>query len=331
VKFDVELRIRRPAGFLLDARFACESRALAIVGPSGSGKSTLLDAIAGIERAGRVVLDGRDLSRLPLHRREVGYVTQEPLLFPHRSVRANLEYGPRARDVDATARALAIAHLLDRMPRHLSGGEKRRVALARALVGAPRVLLLDEPFGGLDETRRREAMSLLDAVRRAHAIPMVLVSHLADEVIGLTDFAIRLEEGRITATGPSVSVLRAAERRVDNYFEGEVIAADRVLLDGGAELTVGLPPDATGRVRLACYASDVLLASSPPANISARNVVPDRVGEVVAAGDALLVELTTLPLRALVTRAAAEALALRPGAAIVAILKATSITWLGRA
>jgi len=331
MKFEVELRVERPAGFALDVRFACESRALAIVGPSGSGKSTLLDAIAGIEPAGRVVLDGRDLSRVPLHLREVGYVTQEPLLFPHRTVRQNLKHSPRARDVDAVARSLAIDRLLDRMPRHLSGGEKRRVALARAIVARPRVLLLDEPFGGLDETRRREAMSLLDQVRRAHGVPMVLVSHLADEVIGLTDFAIRLEEGRVAATGPSASVLRAAERRIDNYFDGEVVAPDRVRVEGGAELVASLPPGLSGRVRLACYASDVLLAAAAPASISARNVVPARVAAIEPAGDALLVELAGLPLRALVTRAAVDALALRPGEPTVAILKATSITYLGAA
>jgi molybdate transport system ATP-binding protein len=331
VRFEVGVRIARPTGFALEVAFDCDARALAIVGPSGSGKSTLLDAIAGVERGAHVRLDGRDLSRLALHQREVGYVTQDPLLFPHLDVRRNLAYSPRAADVESTARALGIARLLDRMPRHLSGGERRRVGLARALVSRPRVLLLDEPFGGLDETRRRESMSFLSWVHRTFDVPMVLVSHLADEVIGLTDFAIRLEAGRVAASGPSASVLRAVETRVDNYFEGEALGDGRVRLADGTELVAVLPERATGPVRLACYAFDVLLATSPPAGISARNVLSARVSALVPAGESVLVELGALPLRALLTPGAVRAMELGPAAPVVVIVKATSIAYLGPA
>jgi ABC-type molybdate transport system ATPase subunit len=147
---EVEADVRRRGGFHLRASLRSESDRLAIVGPSGSGKSTLLDVIAGIE-PGRVMLDGEDLTHVPLHRRGVGYVMQDAPLFPHLSVRQNLSYGPRAEGIDEVAARLGIAHLLDRMPRHLSGGERRRVALARAIANRPRLLLLDEPFAGLDE------------------------------------------------------------------------------------------------------------------------------------------------------------------------------------
>ena len=328
ISFDV--RIRRPTGFLLEAAAECESESLGIVGPSGSGKSTLLDAIAGIEPGARVVLNGQDCSHLPLHRREVGYVTQDALLFPHLSVRDNLLFSPRAGALGDLPAALGIETLLDRRPRNLSGGEKRRIALARTILSRPRLLLLDEPFGGLDETRRREAMSLLADVRTRFRIPMILVSHLADEVIGLTDWTLRLEGGRIASQGPSTSVLRGSETRIDNYMAGTVGGRGRVTVDG-VELSVLIPSEAKGKVRLACYAHDILLSKAAPVGISARNVFATRVESLASTGDAVLVELATPRLKALITSEAAEALGIRPGAETVCVIKATSVVYLGPA
>ncbi|MBI4161872.1 MAG: ATP-binding cassette domain-containing protein [Acidobacteria bacterium] len=330
MRLAVEVRVRRPAGFTLDASHACEAQAVGIVGPSGSGKSTFLDAVAGIEAGARVVVDGEDCSSLPLHRRRMGYVTQDPLLFPHLTVRKNLGYSPAAGPVEATARALGVAHLLDRMPRNLSGGERRRVALARAILGRPRVLLLDEPFGGLDETRRREAMSLLAQVHRDFRIPMILVSHSAEEVIGLTDWVVRLEKGKITASGPTLSVLRAREARIDNYLTGAITGPGRVRV-GGMELAAMLPEDARGRVRLACYADDILLANRRPEGISARNVLPARVRSVTPLEDAALIDLEPLGLRAILTADAVGSLGLKAGVEAYAIVKAASIVCLGPA
>ncbi len=330
MRFEIDTRVVRQTGFTLEASFTCEAQALGLVGPSGSGKSTLLEAIAGIEPGAKVVLDGFDCSKLPLHKRNVGYVTQDALLFPHLTVRENLLFSPKADSAEDVAKALGIGHLLDRMPRHLSGGEKRRVALARAIISRPRVLLLDEPFGGLDETRRREAMSLLSYVHQMFRIPMILVSHLADEVIGLTDWAIRLEAGYLAASGPSASVLRASETRIDNYFTGRVIGKGRVQA-GNVELSVMIPDSAAGHVRLACYAHDILLASSPPYGISARNIFPARIVSLVSTGEAVIVELEPVPLRALMTPEAVEALQLGPGARAFAVIKATSIVYLGQA
>lgn len=330
MKFEIEAEIARPTGFQLRASVACEAGALGLVGPSGSGKSTLLDAVAGIEPGARVVLDGRDCSRLHLEEREVGYVTQDALLFPHLSVRENLLYSPRADGLGDVPAALGIAHLLDRRPRNLSGGERRRVALGRAILSRPKVLLLDEPFGGLDDSRRREAMSLLDRVRRTYRLPMVLVSHLADEIIGLTDWAIRLEEGRVIASGPSASVLRASETRIDNYLEGEVSGPGRVRVEG-VELHAVLPEGAGGRVRLACYAHDIILARHAPTEISARNVFPVLVASLVPTADAVLVGLEKPALRALLTAEAVSSLGLEAGVEAFAVVKATSVLYLGPA
>lgn len=330
MKFEFQIRVRRPAGFVLEVSETCEAQALGLVGPSGSGKSTLLDALAGVEPGARVRFDETDCSPLPVEQREVGYVTQDALLFPHLSVRKNLLYSPRATGLGDVPDALGIGHLLDRMPRHLSGGERRRAALARAILSRPRVLLLDEPFGGLDEPRRREAMSLLDDVRRTFQLPTILVSHLADEVIGLTDWAIRLDEGRVVDRGPSASVLRASETKIDNYFTGFVSGPGRVRV-GAVELFAGIPEFANGPVRLACYAHDILLATQEPSGISARNVLRTRIVRIENTSAASIVEIEQPQLRALLTPAAVESLSLKPGAEVFAILKATSIAYLGPA
>ena len=331
MKIEFAVRLRRPSGFTLEAEFAGESDALGLVGPSGCGKSTLLDALAGIEPGARVVVDGADLSRRPLHERAVGTVAQDPLLFPHLSVRENLLYSPRASgDPAPVARELGIEHLLDRMPRHLSGGERRRAALARAILSRPRLLLLDEPFAGLDETRRRDAMSLLDRARRRAGIPMILVSHRPEEVVGLAERAIRLEGGRIAAAGPSAALLRAGETLVDNYFTGTVTGPHRVTA-GGVELQAMIPEGASGEIRLACYAQDILLAGDLPAGLSARNAFRTRAIAVTEARDVVLAELESPRLRAILTPEAARALELAPGRKIVAVIKATSIACLGAA
>jgi molybdate transport system ATP-binding protein len=330
LRFEIDATVRRPSGFLLEARFACDADALGLVGPSGSGKSTLLEAIGGIESGARVVLDGVDCSRVPLARRNVGYVTQDALLFPHLTVRQNLSYSPRAGPVDDVARAFRIDGLLDRMPRHLSGGERRRVALARAIASRPRLLLLDEPFSGLDETRRRDAMSFLDEVRKTFRVPMVIVSHWADEIIGLTDWALRLEGGKLTAAGPSATLLRGSETHVDNYLKGNVVGRGRVRAEG-VELAAMIPDGVEGTVRVACYAHDILIGMREPRDISARNVLPVTILHVPGTGDPLLLEVGPPRLRVLVTRAAADALGLASGMRAYAVLKATSLVYLGAA
>jgi molybdate transport system ATP-binding protein len=328
MRFEIDALMRRSSGFRLEASLACEASALGLIGPSGSGKSTLLDAIAGVEPGARVVLDGVDCSRVPLRRRGVGYVTQDALLFPHLTVRKNLTYSPRAGSPEDATRLLKIDHLLERMPRHLSGGERRRVALARALASRPRLLLLDEPFTGLDETRRRDAMSLLAQVQRSSGVPMVLVSHRADEVVGLTDWTARLEDGKVIASGPSAELLRGGETHVDNYLVGRVSGPGRVSVDG-VDLQAMIPADVEGDVRIACYAHDILLAAEAPRGLSARNTLPLRITSVPPGGDPVLIEVEPPHLCVFVTREAVASLDLRRGREVYGILKATSIVYLG--
>ncbi len=328
MKFEMAARVERPGGFHLDVAVDCEADALGLVGPSGSGKSTLLDCIAGVEPAARLRLDGEDIAGLPLHSRRIGYVVQDALLFPHLPVRANLLYSPHAEGLGTVPAALGIEGLLDRMPRHLSGGERRRVALGRAILSRPRLLLLDEPFAGLDESRRREAMSLLAELRAKFRVPMVLVSHVPEEIVGLTDHAVRLEDGRVVASGPSASVLRGGETAIDNYLTGTVAGPQLVRVQG-VDLAVSMPEGVAGEVRLACYARDIILAREKPTAISARNCLRTSIRSVERAGEMAVVELEAPRMRAVVTAQAVDAMELAAGEPVVAVIKATAIAYLG--
>jgi molybdate transport system ATP-binding protein len=198
---EVEVRFSRGAR-RFDAEFRAQARILALVGPSGAGKTTLLDMIAGLVApdSGRIAIDGEtffDSNRglnLPARRRRLGYVFQDLRLFPNLSARSNLNYGARFAPAgaglvkfDDVVELLGIGDLLARRPGKLSGGEKQRVAIGRALLSQPRALLLDEPLSAIDEARRQEILELIERLRDAYAIPIVLVSHRLDEVMRLAD------------------------------------------------------------------------------------------------------------------------------------------------
>ena len=204
LSLDLHLRAGR---FQRHIRIQEQARVLALVGPSGAGKTTVLNAIAGLikPQAGRIEVDGRvlyDSSRrinLPTHQRRIGYVFQDARLFPHLDVRRNLGYG-RHRGTDTGAFAfesvvelLGIGHLLDRRTAHLSGGEAQRVAIGRALLSQPAILLFDEPLSALDQARREEVIPWLQRVREEVRLPMLYVSHHPDEVRRLADAVHVLE------------------------------------------------------------------------------------------------------------------------------------------
>lgn len=195
----LDLHLRR-GGFRRHVRIVEQARVVALAGPSGAGKTSVLHAIAGLVRpeSGRIEIDGRVLydsaagTDVPTHRRRVGYVFQDARLFPHLDVRRNLLYGrhggAQARfGFDAVVELLGIGHLLDRRTRHLSGGEAQRVAIGRALLSQPSILLFDEPLSALDPARRDELIPWLQRVRDEVRLPMLYVSHHPDEVRRLAD------------------------------------------------------------------------------------------------------------------------------------------------
>ena len=198
MSFDVEVRVLR-GGRELGATFATGGGVTVLVGPSGAGKTSVLDMIAGLLRparghvrvGGRVLFDGA--TDLPPEQRRVGYVFQDARLFPHRRVRANLLYGAKgeARLAEVAA-TLDVAHLLDRWPRTLSGGEARRVAIGRALLSGADFLLLDEPLSSLDPARREEAMRAIERVRDTERLPILLVTHDAGEAARLGDRVVEM-------------------------------------------------------------------------------------------------------------------------------------------
>ena len=210
--------------FRLSVSFTSNGLVTGLFGNSGTGKTSIVNLIAGLltPDRGRILLNGEVLDdtasgvHVPPHKRRIGYVFQDARLFPHLSVRQNLDYGRRMNGLGSDAAAekrtvdlLDIGHLLDRRPAQLSGGERQRVALGRALLAKPKLLLLDEPLGALDEERKAEIMPYFVRLRDEASVPMVLVSHDADEVRKLATNVVMLKGGKVAAFG-GVEVLPVA-------------------------------------------------------------------------------------------------------------------------
>jgi molybdate transport system ATP-binding protein len=211
--------------FKVAVRFQAAGGATALFGPSGAGKTSVINMIAGLVRPdrGRIALDDTvlfDFSAgidLPPHRRRIGCVFQEGRLFPHLSVRQNLDYGRRmsgcprdAGALDHVVNLLDIGHLLERRPRMLSGGERQRIAVGRALLMRPRLLLLDEPLAALDAARKREILPYLVRLRDEAGVPIVYVSHIAAELRYIANHVVCLNSGRVVATN-GIDLLKESE------------------------------------------------------------------------------------------------------------------------
>lgn len=295
---DIQLPLDR---FDLEVRTEVSGPVAGVFGASGAGKTSLLETIAGLRRGARgrialgdtVWLDSARRVRLPAERRQIGYVPQDGLLFPHLDVRGNLLSGRRARtassvaghDVDTVARLLELEPLLGRGVVDLSGGERRRVALGRALCSGPALLLLDEPLANLDLPMRRRLLPFLRRVRAALSVPMVVVSHDPFEIQTLCDHVMVLRRGAVVDEGPPAPTLRRAqsdETAEGPPFENALIGRWRddgtVALPGARAVTVAEPPgEADEEVVIGLSATDVVLALDRPAAISARNILPAQV------------------------------------------------------
>jgi molybdate transport system ATP-binding protein len=352
---DVGIAVHRGA-FELDVAFRSDAPIVALFGRSGSGKSTIVNAIAGIVRPerGRIVIGDRvlfDSARrveLPPERRRVGCVFQDALLFPHLDVRANLAYGERLTppaerfvDRERVLALLGLSTLLDRRPANLSGGEKQRVAIGRALLASPRILLLDEPLASLDGARKAEILAYIELLRDELNLPMVYVSHAIEEVTRLADRVVVIADGRVVAEGNTSDALSRPElgALAGRAEEGVVIDAHVASHDprfelttlsfAGGELVVpnvdALPGE---EVRVRIRARDVSLAITRPALMSIQNVLEATVvslgGEYGAIVDVDL-RVGETPLVARITRKAASELAIAPGLRVHALVKAVSI------
>ncbi len=352
---EVEIQHRLGA-FALDARFKSGRGLTALFGRSGAGKTSIVNAIAGLLRpergriavGGKVLLDTGRRIAVPAHRRRIGYVFQEGRLFPHLTVRQNLLFGrwfaPRGATggkLDEVVELLGIGDLLERRPGRLSGGEKQRVAIGRALLANPLLLLMDEPLASLDAARKDEILPYLERLRDDANVPIVYVSHSVGEVARLATTIVLISEGRVRAAGPVEEVLGRAELYpLTGRFEaGAVLAAQVAGTDarwGLTELSGGFgrllvprleaPPGHPLRVRI--RARDVILALAPPEGISALNVLPGVVEALVPIEEAALeVQLRVGGERLLarVTRRSGESLALAPGRPVFALIKTVAI------
>ncbi|HSS29228.1 MAG TPA: molybdenum ABC transporter ATP-binding protein [Usitatibacter sp.] len=352
---EVDIAIRR-GSFAIEAAFAADAPIVSLFGRSGAGKSTIVNAIAGIARPARgrivvgdeVLLDSARGIDVPPEARRVGYVFQDALLFPHMTVAANLAYGerlsPRAQsfvDRDHVVGLLDLGRLLDRRPANLSGGEKQRVAIGRALLANPRVLLMDEPLASLDAPRKAEILAYIELLRDELDLPIVYVSHALEEVTRLADAMVLIADGRVVAQGSVAEVLARPEMQTHTgRFEAGAVVETRVarhderygltlLAFDGGELVVPNVDALPGEpVRARIRARDVSIALSRPSGISIQNVFAAEVvslsGEFGAIVDVRL-QVGATPIIARITRKAAQELALVPGARVHALVKAVSI------
>ena len=320
-----------------------------VIGPTGSGKTTLLESIAGHHRArsGRVLLAGRDVSRLAPEERGVGFVYQQYHLFPHLSVAENIGYGLRRTDgptrrarVEELAEMLGIVDLLGRTTHRLSGGEQQRVAIARALAPRPPVLLLDEPFAALDPTTRRALRRELRALHQHEGTTTLQVTHDFDEALRLGERVAVLAEGRIAQAGTPEEVFRHPNSAFVARFigSGNVVpgtvrwrgAAPPDGQPGAAEFDAGsfvleVVAERDGPAHAVLRPEDLTLSRARPAG-SARNHLPATVTQLERAGPVTLVHLDAgRPLMASLTTASVDAMAIAPGEAVVATCKATAI------
>jgi len=305
---DVDVTHRLGA-FTLAARFQSNGRLTALFGPSGSGKTSLVNIIAGLSRpaSGQVVVEGETLLDtatgiiVPKHRRRIGYVFQEARLFPHLTVRQNLLFGrwfaPADDAADVTLEQvvdlLGIAHLLPRRPGTLSGGEKQRVAIGRALLARPRLLLMDEPLAALDDARKGEILPYIERLRDEMHIPVVYVSHAVEEIVRLATHVVVLDQGTVQACGPIGDVLarldfspRSGLAEPSAILEATVSALlpefglARLETPAGTLEVAGSGLRVGQRLRVRILASDVMIARARPEGISALNILAGTIAEV---------------------------------------------------
>ncbi len=344
------------ADFQLDAAFEAPMGITGLIGPSGSGKTTIVNAIAGLLRPdeGRIVLgkgalmDTASGAWRPPRDRAVGYVFQDYRLFPHMNVAKNLDYGRWARGQprDSTRQAqmvelLGLHDLLERRIASLSGGEKARVGIARALLSAPRLLLMDEPLAALDGDRKAEILPFLERIRDEAEIPIVYVSHALDEVIRLATTLVLMKGGKVLQSGPAEDILcdPASASTLGSGAIGALLPAHMTgkSADGLSELSVSggtlwVPEIAAApkrNLRIRVHANDVLLSRARPTGLSALNILPATVARITEGlGPDKLVQLRVGDdlVLAQVTNRSAKALELTEGTACFAILKTVAVS-----
>jgi molybdate transport system ATP-binding protein len=350
----ISARIQHRQGdFLLDAAFEADRGVTALFGPSGSGKTSLVQMIAGLARPDKAIIRfgdtvWNDTERrifVPPHRRRIGYVFQEGRLFPHLTARQNLLYGrffaphgDRQVTEDEVVALLGIEKLLGQRPATLSGGEKQRVAIGRALLSAPRLILMDEPLSALDRARRQEILPYIERIRDEVKIPVIYVSHAMDEVARLANRVVLLEDGKVRAEGEPREVFPELSFGQDGVAPQSILDARIVgheprfglsMAEIGDSIVTLQPvdlPEGTS-VRIRVPTTDVMIALERHADLSALNQLPGTITAVEPGGHHVLVAVDCHGQRLLarITLLSAERLGLRPGLQVYALFKAVAV------
>ena len=360
----LDLNITKRLGtFTLDLGFTAPNGVTAVFGRSGAGKTTLINAVAGLSEpdSGHITLndtplfDAAQRINLPAHKRRMGYVFQDARLFPHMDVTQNLRFGLRhapagstGPSLDEVADLLGLTDLMKRRPTDLSGGEKQRVALGRALLSRPKMLLMDEPLAALDGQRKDNILPYLERLKSGAAgLPILYVSHALDEIARLADQLVILSKGKIAASGsifdvladptivPLVGVRQAGAVLQATVMEHGDDGISTLKTNAGTLELPGVAAPVGTLVRLHVLAQDVILSRTRPTGLSSVNILPVTVKSIRTGdgpGAAISLDAAGDQLLARVTARAVQDLDLSQGVTCFAVIKATSIaaTSIGR-
>ncbi|MDR3237303.1 MAG: molybdenum ABC transporter ATP-binding protein [Spirochaetia bacterium] len=335
-------------GFSIDVEFSVPETGITVLaGASGSGKTSIINMIAGlikpdsgrISAGGRVFFDSQKKINLAVNKRRCGCVFQDGRLFPNMNVRKNLLYGApgKSEELDAAVNLLGIEHLLERMPAKLSGGEKQRVSIGRALLMKPDILLMDEPLASLDSERKEELMRYRDKLPKRFSVPVVYVTHSQQEILRLSDELIRIENGRVKSIGihngeyiglgtsereEHVSVFECSLQGYDS--ESRAVIAR---FPGGVFLITAESEPPSGNFRAAVNASDVAVSLDEPRNISISNIFRGKIVKIEEnnAGNITVHADIGTPLASYISRSSLARLGLSEGGEAYFLIKAVSL------
>ncbi|MBV6656347.1 MAG: molybdenum ABC transporter ATP-binding protein [Devosiaceae bacterium] len=342
---------RQQGAFTLECAFTAPAGITALFGVSGAGKTTVLKAIAGlvtpdsghIRLGERTLFDAGAKINAPIHTRRIGYVFQDARLFPHLTVAGNLRYGARksadvsAGDVETMAEFLGLHDKLRRKPSGLSGGEAQRVAIGRALMSKPSLLLMDEPLSGLDENRRTEVLGLIERLQEQTGVPILYVSHAKDEVVRLAETVVVLANGRVQQEGRPDLLLEPSSAGATSHLPARLVAKNasdglsELSVPGGRLLVPQVDAPLGAQMSVGIASRDVIIARERPSGLSALNILPAVVAAIEEdAGDAgpsvrLVLMVGDAQIEATITRRSRQLLELAPGQSVYAIIKAVAL------
>jgi molybdate transport system ATP-binding protein len=352
----LDLQITKQQGaFLVDVSFmAPDLGVTALFGQSGAGKTSVINMVAGLVRPdrGHIIVNGRTLFdaaqgiHVPPEKRRMGYIFQDGRLFPHLSVKSNLTYGmrltpPCGRQValNDVVDLLGIGHLLHRRPAKLSGGEKQRIAIGRALLTSPSLLLMDEPLASLDGRRKAEVLPFLSRLCGELSTPILYVSHSLEEVLNLADTMVLMDGGGVAASGPIEELMSRSDLQrltgaedlgtvVATTVDGHLDGLTRLRFQGGVIWVPQVTASTGSRVRVRIAARSVAIALQKPRETSVQNIFRGTVKTISnGPGDWLDVHMDIgCPLTARITEHARHTLALSPGKQVFALVKSATVS-----